>query len=256
MRIGKTLRSLAWKSMVRIGNTFGIKRLRREKPAEELLVPLDPAFREPLLSMYRGEPQLGVDGQTHQINNYTRISPSQGMWQYDFCLSTKPRSLIEIGLAYGFSTIYFLAAIARNGHGHHTAVDPFQRSRWHGIGLAHAQALGSVAGLGSTFRHIEDRSDRVATDLVRAHSTFELIFIDGDHRFDAVLVDFFQYARLCAMGGHIIFDDMWLRSVQTVTAFVRSNRSDFAEVRTAQPNVAVFQRVGDDSRNWDHFNEF
>jgi hypothetical protein len=33
-------------------------------------------------------------------------------------------------MAYGYSTLYFLAAIARNQTGHHTAIDPFQHSVW------------------------------------------------------------------------------------------------------------------------------
>jgi cephalosporin hydroxylase len=107
-----------------------------------------------------------------------------------------------------------------------------------------------------TFSFIEDRSDHTATDLSRSNSTFEVIFIDGNHRFDDVLVDFYLYAPLCATGGHIIFDDMWMRSIQTVVAFVRSNRPDFVEVPTPEANVCVFQKIGDDVRTWNNFHEF
>jgi predicted O-methyltransferase YrrM len=258
----RAISTLAKQFIIRLLNYFGleIRRIRPPvpgpmpvpEPIEELLATLDPHFRSALLSMYRGEPQLGTDGQPHPIDNISKISSAQGMWIYDLCLSVKPKSTLEIGMAYGYSTLYFLAAIARNLTGQHTAVDPFQQSYWHGIGLAHANA----AGLESRFRFIEDRSDRVAADLARENSSFDLIFIDGNHRFDDVLVDFYLYAPLCAIGGRIVFDDMWMSSIQAVVAFVRANRTDFVELPAAVPNVCVFQRVGNDLRRWDHFHKF
>src|SRR6202022_4427641 len=173
---------------------------------EVVLAPLNADFRSALLSMYRGEAQLGADGLLHPIDQVTKISASQGMWLYDLCVSLKPKSTLEIGMAYGYSTLYFLAAITKNRIGQHTAIDPFQSSYWHGIGLVHANAH-APATRPDAFRLIEDRSDRVATDLARSNATFDLIFIDGNHRFDDVLVDFYLYAQLCAMGGHIILDD-------------------------------------------------
>jgi predicted O-methyltransferase YrrM len=224
---------------------------------EELLKPLGPYFRTALLSMYRGEPQLGIDGQQHRIDNHTRISPSQGMWLYEFCLATGANSTLEIGMAYGYSTLFFLAAMASNGAGQHIAIDPYQRTDWQGIGLAHANASGIGTDPACGFRWIEDRSDRAATDLARSNSSFDLFFIDGFHRFDDVLVDFYLYAPLCKIGGHIVFDDLWLSSIQTATSFIRENRTDFAEQPIAGvPNVRVFQKVSADARPWSHFRSF
>jgi hypothetical protein len=93
---------------------------RRPSP-NEILSPLFPQpFRSVLLSMYNGEPQVGSDGERHCLNG-TAIGPEQGMWLYDLCRETKPKATLEIGLAYGYSTAYFLAAIRENGVGHHTA---------------------------------------------------------------------------------------------------------------------------------------
>lgn len=223
---------------------------------EELLEVLDPLYRSRLLSMYRGEDQFGTDGQLHPIDNATKIYPSQGIWLYTLCLSVKPKTTLEIGMAYGYSTLYFLAAAAKNPLSHHTAIDPYQCSYYKGIGVAHANALTSTLAPNSAFRFIENRSDIAASDLVRSNSTFDIIFIDGNHRFDDVLVDFYLYVPLCAIGGYMIFDDMWMSSIQTVVAYIRANRTDFIEVQTDQPNVCAFQKVGDDTRNWNHFREF
>lgn len=219
---------------------------------EEVLAPLDPPYRAALLSMYRNEPQLGAGGQLHPIDPHTRVSPRQGMELYDLCVSLNAQSTLEIGMAYGFSTLYFLGALARNHAGRHTSIDPFQHSQWHAIGLTHARAVAT----GSAFRLIEDRSDRVAADLARQNARFDMIFIDGNHRFDDVLVDFYLYAPFCKVGGLIAFDDIWMHSIQTVLAFIRSNRPDFAEVSTSDPNLSVFRRIGEDARNWRHFRPF
>lgn len=238
-----------------------LTRILRRKPTpapltapsvEEVLAPLAEPFREALLSMYRAESLAGTDGQHHPVDNLTRISPSQGMWFYDQCCSLKPSATLEVGFAYGFSAVFFLAAIAANKTGHHTAIDPFERSAWHGIGLAIVRLIRAE----SSFQLIEERSDRAATDLARQNSRFDIIFIDGNHRLDDVLVDFYLYAPLCKIEGLIIFDDMWMRSIQTAVSFVRSNRPDFVEVTTHLPNVCVFRRVGEDLRQWNHFQRF
>jgi predicted O-methyltransferase YrrM len=234
------------------------RRMFRNRPqpappaTEQILADLAPPFREALLSMYRGEPQLGLDGQRHAIDTLCKIFPSQGMWLYEMCRSLKPAATLEIGMCYGFSTLFFLAAIAKNGTGRHTAVDPCERSHWYGIGLTHVRALG----MEPSFRFAEDRSDRAATDLAREDAKFGLIFLDGSHRFDDVLVDFYLYAPLCEVGGRVIFDDMWMKSIQTAAAFVRTNRKDFVELPKPHENIAVFERIAADAREWDHFEVF
>jgi len=252
------MRTIARKIVSRVANAFGPgdSTALSQKPLEELLAALDPRLCTTLRSMYRGEAQPGTDGRLHTPDNITRISPSQGMWLYDLCLAVKPKHTLEIGMAYGYSTLYFLAAIARNQSGHHTAIDPFQNSYWHGIGLAHANDHLPAAGKDTSFRFIEDRAEHAATDLARTGSRFDLIFIDGNHCFDAVLVDFYLYAPLCAIGGRIVFDDLWMSSVQTAVAFLRTNRADFVELPVTESNVCVFQRVSGDLRQWDHFQEF
>jgi predicted O-methyltransferase YrrM len=219
---------------------------------EEVLAPLPEPFRATLLSMYREESRLGTDGQSHAVDRLTRIIQSQGMWFYELSCSLKSSATLEIGFAYGFSALFFLAGAAKSGAGHHTAIDPFEEANWHGIGLANVRAAGAE----SSFRLISDRSDHAATDLARQNSSFDIIFIDGNHRLDDALVDFYLYAPLCKIGGLVIFDDTWMGSIQTVVSFVRSNRPDFVEVAVPRANVAAFRRTGEDSRPWDHFQTF
>jgi len=211
-------------------------------PVEMVIADLPEPWRRKLLSMYRLEPQLGSDGASHVPDGRTKIAPAQGMTLYRLALEAK--RTCEIGMAFGYSTLFFMAA----GAGH-TAIDPFQDAEWHGVGR-------TVAG--PQLRWLNERSDRAAVDLARAGESFDLIFIDGNHRFDDVLTDFYLFAPLCGIGGRIVLDDMWMPSIQAVVAFLRTNRTDFAlalhDART--PNISVFQRVAKDTREWTHFTPF
>lgn len=235
----------------------GSKENSEDLSLEEFLAPLREDFRAALLSMYNGDAQFGNDDQKFTIDEITRISAGDGMALYDLAVATKAKNTIEIGMAYGFSTICFLAAIAKNGAGHHTSIDPFQRSHWNGIGLAHAMSLAPMIDGQSSFTFLDDRSDRVSADLARAEEKFDLIFIDGNHRYDDVLVDFYLFAQICEAGGHIVFDDMWMSSVQTVVSFIETNRVDFVRVRNhSRCNQAIFRKIAEDERPWDDFQPF
>jgi predicted O-methyltransferase YrrM len=224
--------------------------LHYRSPAE-ILSPLPRPFQAALLSMYDGEPQVGSDGQLHSLDGMTAISPEQGMWLYNLCREAKPRNTLEIGLAYGYSTVYFLTSIHENGFGHHTAVDPFQ-SQWHGIGRLRPQSLG----MSDNFCLIEEKSVSALVHLANRGETFEVIFIDGNHRFDDAVVDFTLSAEVCTLGGFIVLDDMWMPSIQRAVAFIRLNRKDFEEIKPLVSNVAIFRRIGEDTRDWQHYVEF
>jgi predicted O-methyltransferase YrrM len=208
-------------------------------------------FRNRLKSMYSGELQPGNQGMV-ELDKMTRISEPQGMWIYETWLRLKPRHSLEIGLAYGFSTIYILAAMDKVGTGYHTALDPFQNSDWHGVGALQAKYLG----MEPSFQMLEEFSVRALPRFSTQKEQFELIYIDGNHKFDDVLVDFTLAAQVCPIGGNIILDDMWMPSIQTVVSWIRSNRKDFREIQTPINNIAQFERISQDTRGWEHFVQF
>ncbi len=215
------------------------------------LDPLPSRFRSGLLSMYYGEPQIGGDGKFYNIHSTTYIPPEEGMWLFQLCRDFKPNATLEIGFAYGYSTLFFLAALSENGTGHHTAIDPFEDELWHGIGMCHAKSVESD----DYFRFIKSKSIIALPHLANSEK-FDVIFIDGNHRFDDALVDFTLSAELCTLGGYIVLDDMWLPSIRMVAAFIHSNRPDFEELKAPLLNVAVFRRIGNDNREWNHYVQF
>ncbi|HEY1481720.1 MAG TPA: class I SAM-dependent methyltransferase [Candidatus Acidoferrum sp.] len=223
------------------------------RPPQEIIAPLGEPFANVLSSMYRSEPQLGSEDKTYPLDAKTRIDPGEGMQIYEFVRQTKPDRTLEVGLGFGFSTVFFLAAIHANGKGRHLAIDPYQIITWNGIGLARHKVLGTPEGV---FEHTFEDSVQALSRLIREKRRFGTILIDGDHRFDFTLVDFSLASFLCEPGGHIILDDMWMPSIQRVASFIRSNRPNFTEVRTPIHNIVVFQMTGPDPRRWDHFADF
>lgn len=223
----------------------------------ELLAELPPSARRTLLSLYAREPQLGEDGAWHAIDATTRIKPSEGLELQRLIQLVSARSVLELGLGYGFSTQFLLAALQPKG-GQLVSVDPFQASDWFGIGrrLAEATVATCSPSIPLDFRWIPERSDQAALQLEREGDRFDVIFIDGYHRFDDVLIDLSLTSRLCNPGGVIVLHDLWLPSVRAVVAFVEANRSDLVRMPCSCRNLAVFRLQGRDQRGWDHFQPF
>jgi predicted O-methyltransferase YrrM len=209
-------------------------------------------FSSVLRSMYSGQPQTGSDGQKHELRPDTRISVEEGVSLCRLCRDIRAERTMEIGCAYGFSTLYFLAAISSNPAATHTAIDPYENNGWAGIAVQNARAMG----MDKSFRLIEETSFLAVPRMISDGTQYDVIFIDGNHRFDDTLVEFTLCGLTCKMGGYILFDDMWMPSIRKTVSFVRRNRKDFSEVAMPVLNLAAFQRVAEDKRDWDHFENF
>lgn len=218
---------------------------------DEVLAELPEQFRLPLLSMYADERQKGTNGELFAIDPAVRVSPEQGMWIYESCRLVKPKKTLEIGLAYGYSTIYILAALHANGSGTHFALDPFQHAYDH-IGLCQPEKIA----MEHAFLHVPEKSVPALTDFARRKEFFDFIFVDGNHRFDDVLVDFTLSAEVCAINGYVVLDDMWMPAIQRAASFVAKNRKDFAAIPTPIPNIAAFRRIEKDTRDWNYHVDF
>jgi predicted O-methyltransferase YrrM len=128
-------------------------------------------------------------------------------------LDVQPQLSLEIGLAYGVSTLFICDAIRSLPQpGRHIVLDPFQHGKWRGIGLRNVQDAG--------YQRIVDfhaePSETYLPRLLEQGATLDLVFIDGLHRFDQVLVEFYFVNRLLRPGGIVLFDDAARRSVNRV----------------------------------------
>jgi predicted O-methyltransferase YrrM len=202
--------------------------------------------------MYASEPQVGTDGELHAIDTVTRIPYEEGLYLKQTHQAIRPTLSVEVGLAYGFSTVYILSAMKEGDYGHHIAIDPNQTKSWHGVGVQKAVELG----MEGRFELMEEDSANALLRLEKEKRKAQFIFIDGGHRFDNVIVDFLFADRICDPGGWIIFDDLWMPSVQKVCAYVESNRTEYEPCPCPIGSVIAFRKVGKDCRDWRHYVDF
>jgi predicted O-methyltransferase YrrM len=125
----------------------------------------------------------------------------------------QPRTTLEIGCAYGVSTLFICEALASLPHpSRHIVLDPFQRTQWRGLGLTNVLN----AGFGSFIDFREEPSEAALPHLLRQGETVEVALIDGWHTFDQVMIEFYYLNRLLSLGGVLVFDDADRRSVNRV----------------------------------------
>jgi predicted O-methyltransferase YrrM len=151
------------------------------------------------------------------------VDRDEGAFLQRIVRDIKPERSLEIGCAYGVSTLYICEALASGeasapanaslkGTARHIVVDPFQSRQWRGIGAKNIRE----AGFASLVDFREERSEVVLPQLVDAGVVLDFAFVDGWHTFDQVMVEFYFLNRLLRVGGVIAFDDANRRSINRV----------------------------------------
>lgn len=183
----------------------------------------------------------------------------------------RPKRTLEIGLALGASALALAGKHRDAGVApaeQHIAIDPFQESVWDDCGVLAIQAAG-LSGYCSVMR---DSSSLALPRLLDAGQEFGLLYIDGSHLFEDVIVDLFYCARLVSRGGVVLFDDASDQHVAKVIRFARRNmqhafremdlekyrcmttRVERLKYRAAcalgRQQLVCFERIGDPVRAW------
>jgi predicted O-methyltransferase YrrM len=161
----------------------------------------------------------GEDGTEFKILPMS-LAPERGAFLRDICRAERPGSTIEIGMAYGLSTLLIVQALLESGAGcAHTVMDPFQSSTFHDAGR---RAI-KEAGVERMIDFHQDYSEYLLPRMLRERRSFDFAFIDGDHRFDYVFVDLFYIHRLLKPSGVLVLDDCFSDSVHYACRFLQTN---------------------------------
>jgi predicted O-methyltransferase YrrM len=183
----------------------------------------------------------------------TALAPEKTSYLLEHALSRKPARVLEIGLGWGFSA----AGLQSLGCVRQHVIVEFD------VGSARAiRAERNVRAITTRPESLEfcwGNSDRVLPRLCDRGEQFDLIFIDGGHRYDDVFIDFHFSRMLAAPGGSILLDDTWLPSIRTVVSWIETNLAD--QWRRLQApsglSLAAFESLAvPDGRRWDHFMPF
>ena len=175
------------------------------------------------------------------------VKVSEAQFIFSFLKEKNLKDTLETGFAYARSASHIIAATQSK----HIAIDPFQEN-YQSLGLSNIKALG--------MHHLldfhADFSHNVLPALYKEKRTFDFIFIDGDHKFDGELIDFYYADFMLKDKGYVLLHDTWMRSTRLLMRFIEKNRKDYIKVKTPLRNFALYQKIGADSRNGMHFREF
>jgi predicted O-methyltransferase YrrM len=197
------------------------------------------------------------DGTIHDLFPVA-ASAAEGEALRDWVLREQATRTVEVGFGYGISALHICEGLVMNSgkNPRHVVIDPNQATRFSNCGL---QFLDE-AGVGEMVDlHAEDSQISLPRFLDEARS-FDLAFIDGNHRFERVFVDLFYLGRLIQPGGIIFLDDYQLPGVARAASFFASNLGwTLAEVSAYDDlhQWAVLRTsVVPDERSFDHFVDF
>lgn len=154
------------------------------------------------------------------VANPASLSPAQGELLKAILANISAKTVVEIGCFIGISTMWLAAGMAcSNLRGRLYAVDtylpkfpwpPFHYSCIVDPKSVIADSIES-AGFSDIIHLIESDSKDAASnfDLWLGTNEIDLLFIDGDHSVDGCKSDFELYAPRVAVGGYIIFHDIF-----------------------------------------------
>jgi predicted O-methyltransferase YrrM len=147
--------------------------------------------------------RVGADGAS-RIPTFTSRGELRAL--YYLARNCPPGSnALEIGSYLGASTCYLAAGIAKI-NGKLFCVDTWQNETMpDGVRDTFAEFMENTKGVRPWLRIVRMRSDQLGqTDVA---TPLDLVFIDGDHSYQAVRTDFQRISPWLSSGGTIVFHD-------------------------------------------------
>ncbi|MCX6901546.1 MAG: class I SAM-dependent methyltransferase [Verrucomicrobia bacterium] len=152
----------------------------------------------------------------------THITPEEGHFLHRLVSELRPRTSLEVGLAFGVSALFICDALERTPQTRHIVIDPGQTGDFYkSIGLNNLKA----AGYEDLIQFHSAPSQATLPQLVREGCKVDFAFIDGFHTFDHALVDFFYVDQMLRVGGIVVMDDANWPSVRRLCRFIAINRA-------------------------------
>ena len=193
------------------------------------------------------------DGSQHSIFPVA-ASPVEGEALRNWVSQEGAVQTIEIGLGYGISALHICEGLLLNGSpaARHVVLDPSQVTRFADCGL---QVL-EEAGVGQFVEHHAAFSEIALPQFLKEGRTFDLGFIDGNHRFDAVFLDLFYLGRLVRRGGILILDDYNSPGIKRAVSFFVNNLGWTVEDTIEDYGIVLRTALQADKREYWNFVEF
>lgn len=155
------------------------------------------------------------------------LDENEGRAIYHVITEHQLSNTLEVGCAFGISSLYICAALSKQASPRHTIIDPNQTTDWQGIGVQNLQRSGY-----HYFSLIEKPSEIALPELLAENKKFQFILIDGWHTFDHTLLDFFYANKLLEEGGFVAIDDASWPGIRKVISYI-----------SKYPNFQIYKTV-------------
>ncbi|HWZ21303.1 MAG TPA: class I SAM-dependent methyltransferase [Cytophagaceae bacterium] len=158
-------------------------------------------------------------GFSHSLHSHT------GRQQCEFLQKIiediKPSYSLEVGFAYGISTLAILEALDKlNEPFHHIVIDPYQDS-WKDIGLLNVER----AGFSDKITFHRKFSDQVIPTLYNENHRIQFAYIDSTKVFDVVMTDVYFINKILDINGVLVLDDCEFPGIRALVRFLRQHPS-------------------------------
>jgi len=180
-------------------------------------------MNEVLSEILRTQSVVPVAGEG-SIPLHSSVSQDEGVFLQEIIRSLHPKVSLDVGLAYGVSSLFICEAMREHSPiAKHIVIDPLQNHPrvFNGIGLKNLERAGYL-----DFVEFHELTSQVALPQLSEKGTrLDFAFIDGWHTFDHTLVDYFYIDQMLNIGGVVAFDDTNWPSIRKVCRFIATNRS-------------------------------
>jgi predicted O-methyltransferase YrrM len=163
---------------------------------------------------------IETDISGNRILLHSNTSRGQGLFIQKMFELAKPQKSIEVGFAYGISTLFILEMHRNNNaiEKAHVVIEP--DDYWGNTALYNIEK----ENLDYYLDIQNDFSDKVLTKFFHENRRFQFAYIDTTKVFDIVLQDFYFINKTLDVGGIIVLDDCggaW-PGVQSVARFINT----------------------------------
>jgi predicted O-methyltransferase YrrM len=166
--------------------------------------------------------QNGVPRPLHSNTEY-----EQGLFLQGIIEEIKPQNTIEIGLAYGVSSLFILEAIKDVNNSKHVIIEPYPDEYWDNIGLINIEK----AGFTDRVEFYNDFSYNILPKLYLEGRKFQFAYIDTTKLFDIVHTDVFYILKMLDIGGVFVLDDVSFPSLRKLSRYI--SKLPFVEIYSA-----------------------
>jgi predicted O-methyltransferase YrrM len=143
-----------------------------------------------------------ANGGPLKVHSQICVAFAEGLYQA--VLDNQPSVVIEVGMAFGVSTLAILTALRKLGRGGRLiSVDPNQSTHWQRGGINNV----ARAELQSQHQLIEEPDYIALPRLLTINCKPDLAYIDGWHTFDYALLDLWYIDKMLSVKGIIGIND-------------------------------------------------